>query len=111
MKILLHLVVVALTILLVSKFVPGITVDSIYIAALVAVVLGILNVVVRPILLVLTLPITIISLGLFIFILNALLFWFVGSVVPGFTVAGFIPALIGSVIVSVVTTLLHKIAG
>ena len=69
----------------------SIRVDSFYTALIVALILGIINTVIRPILLLLTLPITLVTLGLFIFMLNGLLLWFVASFVKGFTIAGFWP--------------------
>lgn len=99
----------ALALLLVSRIVPGISVDGIYVALVAALVLGILNVLVKPILFILTLPITIITFGLFTFVLNAFMFWLAASFLDGFVVSGFLPALVGSLIVSVVNTVLHRI--
>lgn len=100
-----RLLAVIVALLLASRYVPGISVDDLYSAFIVALVLGVLNLVVRPILFVLTLPITILTLGLFAFVLNALMFWFAGTFVDGFTVVGFVPALLGSLLVSVVSSL------
>jgi putative membrane protein len=99
------LLLTALTLLVVAKYVPGIVVDGFYPALIAAVILGLLNLFVRPILFVLTLPITVVTLGLFMFVINASLFWFAASFVEGFSVTGFLPALIGSLIVSVVSAL------
>jgi putative membrane protein len=95
--------VAALAVMAAAYLVPGIIVSGFYAALWVALVLGILNAIVRPILFLLTLPITVVTLGLFIFILNALLFWFVASVVKGFEVSGFGPALVGSLVVTVLS--------
>jgi putative membrane protein len=73
------------------------------VALLVAVILGLLNAVVRPILVILTLPVTLLTLGLFIFVINALLFQFVASFVKGFDVAGFWPAFWGSIVYSLIS--------
>jgi putative membrane protein len=81
----------------------SIRVDTFYTALIVALILSILNTVVRPILLVLTLPITVITLGLFIFVLNGLLLWFVASFVQGFTIAGFWPAVFGAIAYSLIS--------
>ena len=70
-----------------------------------ALFLGLVNAVVRPILVILTLPVTILTLGLFIFVINALLFWLVAEVVKGFDVTGFGAALLGSILYSVITLL------
>ena len=88
----------ALIVILVAYLVPGIHVASFYTALLVALALGILNAVVRPILIILTLPITLLTLGLFTLIINAALFWFVSTVVKGFTVDNFGVALLGALI-------------
>lgn len=105
MKLLTKILLVAATLLLVAELVPGVTVSGIYPAIIAAVILGVLNVFVRPILVVLTLPVTILTLGLFILIINALLFWFAASFLDGFSVSGFWPALLGSLIVSVVSSI------
>jgi putative membrane protein len=98
-----QLLLSALTLLFVAYLVPGISIDNIYVAIISAVILGILNILVKPILVILTLPITIVTLGLFIFVINAFIFLFVASFIEGFTVDGFIPALIGSILVSVIS--------
>ena len=103
MKIFLRLCVTAFTLLVVTRFVPGIEVAGVYPALIAALFLGILNAVVRPILIVLTLPITILTLGIFIFVINAGIFLFVASFVDGFGVSSFLSALIGSVIVSIMS--------
>lgn len=93
----------------VEYLIPGITIDSFYTALIVAIVLGLLNVIVRPILFVLTLPITIITLGLFSFVLNAFLFWWAASFIEGFYVVDFMAALLGSLLVSLVSTATTKL--
>jgi len=104
MNIIFRILIGAVALLLAAYLVPGIVVDSIYIAIVAAVILGILNVVVKPILFLLTLPITILTLGLFTFVINAALFWFASSFIEGFYVSGFLPALVGSVLVSVISS-------
>jgi putative membrane protein len=79
----------ALGIMLVTYLIPGISVANFYTALIVALVLGILNALVRPVLIFLTLPINILTLGLFTLVINALILWFVSSFVKGFTVSGF----------------------
>lgn len=107
-RMLTRIVVTAFALILVAEFIPGIEVDSVVTALIAALVLGILNVLVRPILVILTLPITLLTLGLFIFVINALLFWAVASFLDGFTVQGFWPALFGSLIVSIVSAFVNK---
>ena len=102
-------ILIALVILTLPWYVPGIEITSFGTALLVALFFGILNAVVRPIILLIAFPITIHTLGLFSFVVNAALFWWVGSFVEGFAVDGFVPALIGSLIVSAVPFLSAKI--
>lgn len=78
-------------------------VDSVGAALIAALVLGLLNALVRPILFVLTLPVTLLTLGLFIFVLNGLLFWAVGSFVDGFRVAGFWSGVFGAIVYSLIS--------
>jgi putative membrane protein len=96
-----HLVVSALLLLAVAHFVPGINVGGFGYALLAALVLGIVNGVVRPILILLTLPITVLTLGLFLFVVNALMLMLAAAIVPGFTVAGLGPALIGGLLLAI----------
>ena len=105
MRLIIRWIVNAVALLVVAKLVPGIAASSITALFLAALVLGLLNAVVRPILLILTLPITIVTLGLFIIVLNALMFWLASAFVPGFTVDGFIPALLGAIAFSVISML------
>jgi putative membrane protein len=93
----------AAALLLVAYLYPGVQVTSFAAAIVAALVLGLVNAVIRPVLLVLTLPVTILTLGLFIFVINALLFWLVAELVGGFHVAGFWAALVGSILYSVIT--------
>lgn len=93
----------ALAIVLASSILPGIDVDGVIPALGAAVLLGLVNAVVRPVLLILTLPITLLTLGLFLFVLNGLCFWLVASVVKGFHVAGFGSAVLGAFVISVVS--------
>lgn len=108
-KIIVRLVLYAVALLAIAKVVPGITITSFYAALLVALLWGIVGLTLRPILLLLTLPINVLSLGLFSFVLNALLFWFVALFAPGFAVSGFIPALEGSILLTLVGWALHAV--
>src|SRR3954464_9674177 len=102
-RLLLVWLVNTVSLLAVAYLMPTITVSSFGTALIAALLLGLVNAVIRPILILLTLPATILTLGLFIFVINALLFWFVAEIVQGFRVTGFMAALIGSVLYSVVT--------
>ena len=105
MGFLIRLVANALAILAAAYIVPGIEVSGGLALVAVALVLGLVNAVVRPILLFLTLPFTLVTLGLFIFLLNAFCLWLTAWLVKGFDVQGFWPAVWGAMIVSVVSWL------
>ncbi len=93
----------AAALLLVAYLYPGVQVQDFLAALVAALVLGLVNAVVRPLLVILTLPVTLLTLGLFLFVFNALLFWLAAELVPGFTVSGFGAALIGSILYSLIT--------
>ncbi|SRR6267142_3161799 len=92
--------------MLVTYLVPGVSVATFASALVAALVLGLVNTVIRPILILLTLPVTILTLGLFIFVINGLLFWFVGSFIQGFQVAGFWWGVLGAIVYSLISWLL-----
>jgi putative membrane protein len=97
---LIRVLVNALAIWLATEIVPGIEARGVTTVVVSALVLGLVNAVVRPVLLVLTLPLTLVTLGLFLFVLNALCLWLTSAAVPGFEVRGFWPAFWGALIVS-----------
>ena len=99
-KMLLRWVLMAVALLAVSYLYSGVQVASFGTALMAAVVIGLLNVLLRPILVLLTLPVTVLTLGLFLFIVNALVFWAASGLMPGFHVNGFWAALLGSLIYS-----------
>ncbi len=98
MFILLRWLINALALLLVAYVVPGFMVDNLYAALGAALLLGLVNAIVRPILLLLTLPVNILTLGLFTFVINALMLWFVQTVIKGFDITTFTAALMGAVV-------------
>ena len=100
---LVHLIIVALAVLGTAYLLPGIYVGNFVTALVVAAVLGVVNLLVRPILVIFTLPITVLTLGFFLFVINGLLLWFVSIVVPGFEVLGFVSAIFGSILISVLS--------
>jgi putative membrane protein len=101
MKIIVRWLLLAAALLLVAHLYSGVSVASFGSALIAAFVLGLFNTLVRPLLVVLTLPVTLITLGLFLFVINALMFWAAATVLDGFNVAGFSAALIGSLLYSV----------
>ncbi|MFM7365789.1 MAG: phage holin family protein [Cuspidothrix sp.] len=101
----------ALALLITSKIVSGIILNSFASALVAAVVIGLVNAIIRPILQILTFPITLISLGLFSFVVNALTLWLASAITPGsgFQIQGFIPALLGSIVLSIVSGIINQI--
>lgn len=93
----------------VAYLMPSVTVSSFGAALIAALVLGLINTFVRPLLVLLTLPVTILTLGLFIFVLNGLLFWAVAEWVEGFAVGGFWSGVIGAILFSIVSWLLSAL--
>ena len=101
MKTLARWLLLAAALLLVAQVYSGVSVQGFGTALLAAFVIGLLNTLVRPLLVLLTLPVTLLTLGLFLFVINALMFWAAASVLDGFNVAGFTAALVGSLLYSV----------
>ncbi|HTK05138.1 MAG TPA: phage holin family protein [Candidatus Eisenbacteria bacterium] len=110
MRVILHLILNTLAVAVAAYVLPGVFVDGPLTALVVAVVLGVVNVVVKPILVLLTLPITVVTLGLFLFVINALIILLVDWLVPGFEVDGFWWALLFSLVVSLVGSFLNAVA-
>ena len=102
-------VINALALLALPYIFASIRVDGFYTALITALVLGFINTMIRPLLIVLTLPINILMLGLFTFVINGLLFWFVASFVAGFTVAGFWPAVGGAIAYGIISWALSSL--
>ena len=100
--------VLALSLVITAYLIPGVQIEGAYAAIVAATVLGVLNVLVKPLLVILTLPITIFTLGLFIFVINAGLFMLAASFIEGFSVSGFWIALLASLLLTVISTLLSK---
>jgi putative membrane protein len=103
MRLILRWIISALALLALPYVISGIQLKSFYIALIAAVLLGLVNAVIRPILILLTLPVTVLTLGLFILVINGLLFWFVGSFVEGFHVSGFWAGFFGAILYSLIT--------
>ncbi len=111
MKILIKWLLSAAALLFVAYIYSGVEVQSFTSALIAAFVIGLFNAVLRPVLVVLTLPVTIVTLGLFLFVINALMFWAAASVLSGFHVAGFGAALLGSLIYSLLGVLIESALG
>jgi putative membrane protein len=109
MKLLAGWLLNALALLSVAYLVPDIHVSSLFVALVAAVVIGLANMLIKPILLILTLPVTIITLGLFIFVINGFLFWGVGHFLQGFEVKTLMAGIIGAFAYSVISWILSAI--
>ncbi len=96
MKLILRWFISAAALMLIAYYIPGIVVNNFYAALVAALILGLINALIRPFLILLTLPINILTLGLFTLVINALMFWLAASIVKGFSVAGFWPAFWGA---------------
>ncbi|MBD2102106.1 phage holin family protein [Leptolyngbya sp. FACHB-261] len=101
----------AVALLITANLVPGFNVENLTAAAIAAVILGLVNAIVRPILFLLTLPLTVVTLGLFLFIINAITIWFAADLSPGFSIDGFLPALLGSIVLTLVSSVLNLLVG
>lgn len=109
MKLLIGWLLNALALLAVAYFVPDIHVSSFGSALIAAAVIGLVNMLIKPILLILTLPVTILTLGLFIFVINGLLFWLSAYFLPGFEVKTVIAGIIGAIVYSIISWILSAI--
>jgi len=109
MRLLLVWLINSVALLAVPYILPSISVDTFGAAIFAALLLGLVNAIIRPILVLLTLPVTLLTLGLFIFIINGLLFWLVANFVPGFHVAGFWAGVFGAIVFSIISWLLSAV--
>ncbi len=111
MSFLVRMLLSALAVVIVSYLLPGVIVDGFFAAIIVAVLLSVLNVIVKPILVVLTIPLTVFTLGLFLLVINAIIIMMADSIVPGFYVDGFWWALLFSILLTIVNALLTDLSG
>jgi putative membrane protein len=110
MNIIIRWLIATAAIIITSYVLPGVMLKGFWSAVIVALVLGIINTIIKPILVILTLPINILTLGLFTLVINALLILLASSIVAGFSVDGFVTALLFSIILSLVSFLLNKLS-
>lgn len=109
MKLIMRLLLNALAVVILSYVLPGVGVDSMFTAIIVAVVLSVLNFLVKPILVILTLPITVLTLGLFLLVINAIIILIASNLIDGFQVTSFWWAIIFSLLLSFLQAILHSI--
>jgi putative membrane protein len=107
MRLLLRLIVMTIAVVITSYVLPGVELDGFWTALIVAIVLSVLNVFLKPILVVLTIPVTILTFGLFLLVINALLILLASRLIPGFQVHGFWWALAFSVILTLINSIFH----
>lgn len=98
----------ALALLVTAIIVPGLSITGVVAAVIAAGILGLVNATVKPLLILFTLPLTILSLGLFLLVINGIALGLVGYLTPGFDVGGFFPAIFGSIVLSLITSLLDR---
>jgi putative membrane protein len=109
MRFLLRVLLNAVAVFLAAQLIPGIGVTGAGAALAAGLVLGLVNAVIRPVLILLTLPVTFLTLGLFIFVVNAICLGLAAWLVPGFTISGFWPALFGAIVISIISWLLSAL--
>jgi len=109
MPILIRLIVLAIAVFIASYIIPGVVIDTFTSLIVVSIVLAVVNTFIKPILVILTFPLTIVTLGIFLLVINGLLVLLVSSVVPGFHVATLFTAILFSIVVSLVSSLLSKL--
>ena len=109
MKIILRWIILSVAVWLTTKIISGISVDPIWTALIVGACLTLFNMFVKPIIKILTLPINLLTLGLFSLVINGAIFWYLGTLIKGFTVSTFYAGFIGALIVSIINWLLSKV--
>lgn len=109
MKIILHWILISVSVFIASKIVDGIFVDPIWMAFIVGACLALFNMFIKPIIKILTLPLNIITFGLFSLVINGAIFWYLGTIINGFSVESFLAAFLGALIVSILNWMLSKV--
>ncbi|MFM8432095.1 MAG: phage holin family protein [Bacteroidota bacterium] len=109
MKFLVKLVIGSLAVIFASFLLPGVHIDDAYTAVLVAFVISLLNAFIKPVLVILTIPVTIFTFGIFLLVINALVILIAAKIVPGFSVSGFWSALFFSILLSVITSIMEAV--
>jgi putative membrane protein len=107
MMLIIHWILSALSLLLVARLVPGFEIRGFATALIAAIAIGFVNATLGFVLKILTLPVTIVTLGLFLFVINAIMLKLAAALVPGFAIYGFLPALIGAIVLSVISYILR----
>lgn len=109
MKLILHWILISVAVFVTSKIISGVVIDPIWIALVVGACLTLFNMFIKPIVNILTLPVNVITLGLFSLVINGALFWYLGTLVKGFSVETFYAAFVGALLVSIINWFLKKV--
>lgn len=99
----------AIALVITAYFVPGIYLSGLVASLVAAIILGLINAIVRPILIILTLPITLLTLGLFLLVINGISLVIVAALTPGFEIDGFLPAMVGAIVLTIVTWMIQLV--
>lgn len=111
MRSIIHLVLSMVALFITAYLVPGFEITSIWAALVTIVVLSIINILIKPLILLITLPLNILTLGLFTFVINGLMLMLASSIVPGFVLTGWLPAIIGGIVLALVSSVLQGAMG
>jgi putative membrane protein len=109
MKIILHWIIISVAVLVSTRIINGISVDPLWVVLIVGACLTLFNMFIKPIINILTLPLNIVTLGLFSLVVNGLLFWYLGTFIKGFSVSTFSAAFLGALLVSIINWILKKV--
>ena len=109
MRFIIKILLSAVAVILIDKILPGVSVDEFSTAVWVALILGVLYAILKPVLVILTLPITILTMGLFLLVINAMMIMLAGNMIDGFNVAGFWSAVFFSILLSIFESILYKL--
>ncbi len=103
------LLITMVALLITAYILPGMSINGLFAGFVAALILGIINIFIKPVFIILTLPLTLLTMGLFLLVINGLMLWLVSGIVPGFVIAGFWAAVFGSILLSIVTWFLNQI--
>jgi putative membrane protein len=109
MKIILHWLILSVSVFVTSKIISGIKIDPLYVVLIVGACLALFSMVIKPIINILTLPINLLTLGLFSLIINGAVFWYLGTLIKGFSVSTFYAAFVGALLVAIINWILNKV--
>jgi len=109
MKIILHWIILSVSVFATSKIIDGIIIDPLYIVLIVGACLTLFSMFIKPIINILTLPINMVTLGLFSLVINGAVFWYLGTLIKGFSVATFTAAFVGALLVAIINWILNKV--